>query len=272
MRSVSGRTGEYPIEHREGEIERLKVQDTAWAPATAGLFDAIGVAPGWRCLDLGCGPGFLTLALAGQVGPDGSVTGLDYDAEFVAIANAMAPSNVTFVTADAYDTLLPDGSFDFVHTRFLGCTAGKPERLLAEAVRLTRPGGYVAVQEADFLTLRCSPPHRAWIELVEIFCGCFPPQGDYSIGQQMYGMMQSAGLTDVSYRPYVVGVRAGDPWNDYLPRTVEMMAETVHGRLGVAHERLSGLLADCRFHLAQPTTVFVSPMLVQTWGRVPSAA
>lgn len=271
MTSISGRTGDYPIENRDGEIERLKIQDAAWAPATAGLFDAVGVAPGWRCLDLGCGPGFLTLALAEAVGPDGAVTGLDYDAGFIAAATAMAPSNVTFVTADAYATLLPADSFDFVHTRFLACTAGKPERLLAEAVRLTRPGGYVAVQEADFATLRCYPPHRAWTELVGIFCGCFPPQGEDSIGQQMYRMMHAAGLVDIGYRPCVVGVRARDPWHDYMPLTVEMMAETVRGRLGVAPERLTALLADCRSHLSQPTTVFVSPMLVQTWGRRPPA-
>jgi len=46
-----------------------------------------------------------------------------------------------FVAGDAYGTGLPDRSFDLVHIRFLASTAGKPEALLAEAMRLTRPDG-----------------------------------------------------------------------------------------------------------------------------------
>jgi SAM-dependent methyltransferase len=68
--------GHYPIEHRAGEIERLRIQAEAIAPDTRTMLDRIGVKPGWRCLDIGCGPGGITGLLSERVGPGGRVVGL----------------------------------------------------------------------------------------------------------------------------------------------------------------------------------------------------
>jgi ubiquinone/menaquinone biosynthesis C-methylase UbiE len=70
----------YPIERRPGEIERLHVQAAAMAPDCA--LDRMGVNAGWRCLDLGCGPGGITELLSERVGETGRVVGLDADAVF----------------------------------------------------------------------------------------------------------------------------------------------------------------------------------------------
>ena len=48
--------GNYPLEHRAGEIERLRIQGEGMAPDALIMLNRIGVAPGWRCLDIGCGP------------------------------------------------------------------------------------------------------------------------------------------------------------------------------------------------------------------------
>jgi hypothetical protein len=65
---VDVRSGDYPIERRSGEIERLHVQSAALAADTDIMLDRIGVGPGWRCLDLACGPAGITGALAARVG------------------------------------------------------------------------------------------------------------------------------------------------------------------------------------------------------------
>ena len=61
---MSERGGAYPIETRTGEVERLRVQDAALSEATRTMLDLVEVSPGWRCLDLGCGPRGITHALA----------------------------------------------------------------------------------------------------------------------------------------------------------------------------------------------------------------
>ena len=265
------RTGDYPIERRAGETERLRVQAAALEADARILFDRIGVGPGWRCLDLACGPRGVTDLLAERVGWTGSVVGLELDPAFVAIGRADAPQNVTFVEGDAYRTGLDAGAFDLVHVRFLACTAGDPERLVAEAVRLARPGGVVALQEADGNTLNCYPPHPAWSALRAAWLGCFPAEGDEPIAHGLYRLLRRAGLADVQYRTALPAVRAGDPWSDYLPATVESLRTRVLARGLLAPEALDGALSACRAHLADPETVFTSFTLVQVWGAKPGA-
>ena len=189
----------------------------------------------------------------------------------MAHARESAPPNVRFLVGDAYRTGLPDAAFDLVHVRFLACTAGEPERLLAEAVRLARPGGTVAFQEADGETLRCFPPHPAWTALRRAWLGSFPDGGDDPLAHRAYRLMRRAGLEDVQYRPVLVGVRSGDPWRDYLPATVESPPLPRHRARPDRGGRLEPTLAACRRHLADPETVFTAFSLVQTWGRVPPA-
>ena len=133
-------SGHYPIERREGEIARLRVQGAALATDSATMLDKIGVGSGWTCLDLGCGPGGITALLSERVGKSGRVVGLDADRVFVEHARSHAPANAEFVIGDAYHSDLPSGSFDLVHIRFLASTAGEPKTLLREAMRLARPG------------------------------------------------------------------------------------------------------------------------------------
>src|SRR5918993_105316 len=122
MGMSSAATAQYPIETRKGEIERLGMQADAIAPDARVLLDRIGVAAGWRCLDLGCGPRGITDLLSEYVGPTGQVVGLDRNEEFLAHGRAHARSNVAFRHGEAGDTGMPVGSFDLVHRPFLAGT------------------------------------------------------------------------------------------------------------------------------------------------------
>lgn len=87
-------SGNYPIERRAGEIERLIVQSKAMAPDRLAMLDQFGPMEGWACLDVGCGPGGITDLLSARVGRAGRVVGLDMDEEFLAYARRSAPSQV----------------------------------------------------------------------------------------------------------------------------------------------------------------------------------
>ena len=67
--------------------------------------------------------------------------------------------------------------------------------------------------------------------------------------------------------PCFVGVRSGDPWQDYLPATVESLRARVVERGLIAEEAFGATVAACRAHLANPDTVFTCFTVVQVWGR-----
>ena len=151
--------------------------------------------------------------------------------------------------------------------RFVASTAGDVDRLLSEAIRLTRPGGVVALQEPDASSLNCYPPHPAWDKLKSALIGAFSGVGaDLQLASRLYWEMKQTPLEDVQFRPFIVGVRSNDEMVDYLPSTVESLRSTVI-KLGLIDEpELSSVLTECRGHLAHPETSFTMYTVAQVWG------
>jgi SAM-dependent methyltransferase len=273
---MTGRLGSYPIERRAGEIERLRIQAAAMAFDADVMLDRIGVGPGWRCLDLGCGPGGILELLGARAGPAGRAVGLDADLVLLGAARPWAElhraRNVALVGGDAYRPPFRPGAFDLVHVRFLASTAGGAPALFREALRLVRPGGVLAAEEPDTETLRCYPAHPAWDRLKRLLQDAFVAVGgDTRLAQRLYRLFRGLGLTGVEYRPFLVGVTSRHPMVDYLPATIESLRGTLLGRGLVTEPELDEALDACRRHLAEPDTVFTSYLVAQVWGRQPLA-
>jgi demethylmenaquinone methyltransferase / 2-methoxy-6-polyprenyl-1,4-benzoquinol methylase len=120
------------------------------AVMTAGLYKlwnrkvvrATGLRPGDRALDLACGTGSLTRALADTVGPNGSVLGVDFSPEMLRAADARPAVNVEYRLGDATDlTGVPSGSFDAATIAYGARNIPDLDALFAEMARVLRPGG-----------------------------------------------------------------------------------------------------------------------------------
>ena len=265
------RSGSYPIARRAGEIERLRIQAAAMEFDAGVMLDRIGVGPGWQCLDLGCGPGAMLHLLSARAGPAGRVVGLDADRVMLEEARSWVEAQqlgqVELIAADAYRTGLPSGTFHLVHVRYLAGTAGQPGDLLAEALRLTRPGGVVAFQEPDTDTLECHPRHPAWDQLKAALQEGFACVGaDTRLAKRLYRLFREAGLEDVRYRPFLVGVTSQEPMADFLPATIQSIRSTLIDRRIIGEAELDAALAACRQHLSDRDTVSTSFLTAQVWG------
>lgn len=93
-------------------------------------------------LDVGCGAGALAIALAPHVA---SVIGVDPVPELLALARERAPANATFVEGDGTALEFEDGRFDLVGTLRTLHHVARPELLVSELSRVTRPGGRALV-------------------------------------------------------------------------------------------------------------------------------
>lgn len=117
------------------------------------------LAAGLDVLDVGCGPGTITIDLARRIG-EGNVIGIDRSEEVVAEARAAAAAagvaNVAFEVGDVYALGAPE-SFDVVHAHQVLQHLSDPVAALREMRRVCRPGGVVAVRDSDYSAMTWFP-------------------------------------------------------------------------------------------------------------------
>jgi SAM-dependent methyltransferase len=126
---------------------------------------------GLDVLDVGSGPGTITVELADLVAP-GRVVGLDMSEDVVRQAQELAAArgtrNVEFVAGSVYELPYADASFDVVHAHQVLQHVGDPVRALAEMRRVTRPGGLVAARDVIYSKVALHPETdglRLWADV-----------------------------------------------------------------------------------------------------------
>ena len=125
--------------------ERQDAQDALLAPVSNILIAHIKARQGERILDVGCGCGGLSIALAGEVAPGGSVLGVDISAPMLARARASTPAGLAaeFVLADATVHPFEPKSFDVLVSRFGVMFFAEPAVSFANLRRALKPEGRV---------------------------------------------------------------------------------------------------------------------------------
>lgn len=142
----------------------LDVHFAACQPEYEALLRAVGIRPGWRVLDAGCGGGSHLPLLAELAGPTGQIAALDLDPENVAaVRDRLAARVLPCPVAPRQGTLAalpyPDGAFDAVWCANVAqhLDDGALASALAEFRRVVRPGGLVAVKDVDMALWRLAP-------------------------------------------------------------------------------------------------------------------
>lgn len=128
--------------------------------------------PGETVLDLGSGGGIDVLLSAHRVGPTGKAFGLDMTDEMLTLARANQAktglSNVKFVKGHIEDIPLPDESVDVIISNCVINLSGDKQRVFAEAFRVLRPGGRLAV--SDIVLRRALPAELN--RITALWTGC----------------------------------------------------------------------------------------------------
>jgi ubiquinone/menaquinone biosynthesis C-methylase UbiE len=188
--------GRYTHGHHESVLRSHRRRDV---DNSAGYL-ASRLVPGTSLLDVGCGPGTLTVDLARRVAP-GRVVGIDNAEAIVRQATSDRPDdvrNVEFRVGDVYRLDSARGTFDIVHAHQVLQHLHDPVAALREMHRMCRQGGWVAARDADYGAMTWYPADdrlarwQASYRAVAAANGGQPDAGRY-----LLEWAHNAGLTEV---------------------------------------------------------------------------
>jgi len=189
------------------------------------LLELLEVRAGHHLLDVGCGTGDDAIELAGLVGATGRVVGIDSSAVMIAEARRRAERAglpVEFFQADAHHLDFPDASFDGCRAERVLLYVANPEQLVAEMVRVTRPGGRIVIFDFDYDSVSIDSSNRALTRAIIHLASDRVPNG--CIGRQLPRLFRRAGLEQVRAIPQAI----------MLP--FEMLVRAYKGSLQAAQE------------------------------------
>ena len=156
--------------------------------------------PGLDLLDVGCGPGTITVDLARRVAP-GRVVGIDRAPDVLAQASAHASAagiSIEWRVADVYSLPFQEASFDVVHAHQVLQHLTDPVRALAALRRVLRPGGLLAVRDSDYACFAWAPLDpllTRWLEVYRAVARCNLAEPD--AGRFLKGWTLEAGFCEV---------------------------------------------------------------------------
>lgn len=218
----------YLLDKRKEEARRrLLLLAGIEDPGTVAGLERIGVASGWRCLEVGGGAGTIAAWLAERVAPGGTVVATDIEPTFLEpLASASMEVRRHDVAADA----LEEEAFDLVHVRNVLVHVPEREAVLGKLAAALRPGGWLLVEELDRVTDGPDPtaPERMqalYRKVVgEIYAFVREAGLDPTFGGKLFGLVRGLGLEEVHAegRSHVF---RGDPDRDvsaHVPAFIEL--------------------------------------------------
>ena len=254
----------------ERERDRLSSLEGLFDEATTRYLSRLGVAAGWRCLEVGCGAGSVARWLAERVGDTGRVVATDLDTRFI---DDHGYANLETRQHDLMSGPPEHAAFDVVHARAVVEHVPDHHTALANLLAAVRPGGWVLVEDVDFggpmaaaLARYTSPSeHGPLIERIyrageAVFAAI---GADASFGVQLVGALDAAGFEEVGgefHAPIVSG--GSEQWTrgtaqqlgEHFVRTGLASADDIACFLAVSEQR---------------GVHYTPPAMASAWGRRP---
>jgi ubiquinone/menaquinone biosynthesis C-methylase UbiE len=190
-------------------VDAQQTLDAMLLPFERRLVAAVAERNAQRVLDVGCGTGSTTLAIARQIGANGTAVGVDISEPMIALAKERAAaerSSARFVVADAQTYAFDEASFDMVVSRFGIMFFDDPVRAFANLRRATAPGGTLEV-----IAWR-SPAENPFMTAAERAAAPFLPEmparnpdepGQFAFAneERVHAILEQSGWADIRIEP-----------------------------------------------------------------------
>lgn len=248
------------------ETERARLLKLeAWLdPGTVRHLETIGVASGWRCLEVGAGEGSIARWLCERVGPAGRVVATDLDTRFLDVIEDPA---LEVRRHDVVSDSLEENAYDLIHTRLLLEHLPARDDVVRKLVRALRPGGWILVEDLDGISHVAITPSEVYERVSEAAFSTMATFGfDPHLGRRLYMMLDGAGLEDCCAEGRIaIGTRLGNPGIEMYKLTLGALREATVASGAVTSEEIDETLRL----LDDPSFIAMPPAVIAAWGRKP---
>jgi SAM-dependent methyltransferase len=251
------------------ESRRLALLE-AWADeGTKRCLDALGIRPGWSCLEVGAGTGSIARWLCGRVGSHGRVLATDLDCRL------LEPHDLPNLEVRRHDVVaddVPEAAFDLVHARMVLEHLPRRAEALRKLAASLQPGGWLVVEDQDIAPVAPAGESTAvgttfMLRLTALVRLLSAAGVDLEFGRRLPAALASERLIDVGAEGRVAFVTGGSPLAEFWRLTWEQLGPKLI-RSGLLSE---WDVADFAVLLGDPQFVWMGPAIVAAWGRRPAA-
>jgi SAM-dependent methyltransferase len=209
--------------------QRLRGLEHLLDPGTIRHLEALGVAEGWHCLEVGAGGGSITEWLCQRVGRDGFVMATDLDTRFL---EALTMPNLDVRRHDVVCDDLPERKFDLVLSRLVLEHVQERERALRRMLAALRPGGWLVCEDADNVSVALVSPtdtlnNELFMKIEQAKDRVLAARGHVYCGRHLYGSLRELGLTEMGAEGRVPLLYAGTAPAQWKRLSVEQVAKDI---------------------------------------------
>jgi SAM-dependent methyltransferase len=233
---------EYVLDHhRAGERERLALMSRLLDPMHRRYLEQLGVGPGARTLEVGCGNGSVSAWLAKRVGPDGQAVAFDLD---LSLVEAEAP-NLELRRGDIVAGPVAPADFDLVTARAVLHHVADAQTAVENLVASARRGGAILLIEPDFLPVSMSEPPAVRVFWDGWLAWSREHGIDYFIGRSLPAALTRLGVRDLTATAEIALYNGGSDWARYWVQTVVELRAGLIASGKLDDDSIDAFLAHC---------------------------
>lgn len=185
---------EYILKTGDAGAERLDLLNRVFSPYSQSYLLDVGLKPGMRVVELGCGTGVMTTWIAKHVGDSGHVTAIDGSKEQLDYARKMASEagikNITYIHSTVEEISPENNAYDLAYSRYLLMHLPDPVFALKRMHSLLKPQGILACEEPTASSLLTYPKNNVIEKLNEYFIKLGKKRGiNFNIGDELLPML-----------------------------------------------------------------------------------
>ena len=248
------------------ELTRLRLIEQFNDPSTLRHLDGIGVADGWRCLEVGAGAGSVVRWLSQRVGPAGKVVAADLDVRFLGDISAQ---NVEVRRCDITQDPIEPSTYDLVHARNVLMHLRDPVAVLRRLAAALKPGGWLMVEDVDNGTVEAADPAHPCAAAFDLCAQArikFLLAGgvmDLRYGRTLPVHMAELDLTEVGNEAVALVGPGDSPMSQLMIQSFRPMddAMVANGLVGQSE------VSDAQRAFEDPSFLYRGGLIVAVWGR-----